>query len=420
MEYQEYKVSIRKSNGDIASKMIDATSTDHAKEEGQRYGRVLRAVPITPSRFRTVMFSLRETISRLPLCGKLSRNRFSSANRIDFLQTFANMLVGYNINDALSIMIQNFKGPIRDACRKIQYKCMVQQQDPVDAVQGIGHKYFPGVTMAIIRSNAQVSSIDVAFREGLVFEREISKLQTGHVLKVIMAMIWFVGTIIAVVGFQVFGWDLLDGMNYFAMMPKEGKSVDLLNTTRELMGYANVFAIILGSAWLGVFVFIGAGRDISPAKMEKFILKLPLLRGAMLNKNSFVACYQIEKLMSKGVTQTEAFTHVRNELEDGVLKDDLERVLNLIKEGSPDWVDGFHSFTDMDRALLKSSNSSDEMAEVFGAQANQFLISYQRSIDHLNILHWFFISGFMLVLISALSILMFLPMIGGFEMVSEL
>lgn len=140
----------------------------------------------------------------------------------------------------------------------------------------------------------------------------------------------------------------------------------------------------------------------------------------MLNRINFVACYQVHKLLSKGVSLMEAFQYVVAELPKGVLRDDLIRVIRLIGDGSTEWVDGFHSFGDLERALLKSSTNQDEIAESFDAQADQFLFHYQRSVDMFTIVHVAMMAMFMISYVVVLSMLMFIPMAGGFEMVEQL
>lgn len=421
MQLQFYKAVIRKSNGRIINKVIDANSQTAAAQEASRYGRVIRTSLIKPSFFDEVLFSIMLWLPHW-LTKWMPNNPdpgLSNRDRIEFLQTLSNMLVGYSLNDALSIMIQNFKGPIRITCRKMR-NAVLSSKDPIDALREMGNRYIPGVTLAIIATNSKVDKLSNAFKEGLSFERDMARLQSGQVVKIIAAMAWFLGTMVMIILSDLYGWSFMDSVNYFALMPETGPSRDALDSTRLWLQHSGTAATILLSAWFLFILVVGAGRDLNPSLVEKWILKIPVVKGAMLNRGNFLACYQINKLLSKGVPLAETLKHVRKELEKGVLKDDLSRVIDLINEGNPDWVDGFHSFSDLDRALLKSSNNQNEIADVFGAQSDQFMFAYEKSVMILTLVHWIFISVFMIILIGVLSMLMFLPMAGGFDMVNQL
>lgn len=422
MQFYTYKAVIRKSNGSITTKYIDATSAAIAQMDASRYGRVVRVSLVAPTWFDNLMYTLMKFLpiwltKWIPIHPDPG---FSKQHRIEFLQTLSNILVGYPINESLSIMIQNFRGPIQVTCRRLRHSIILTSKDPVDALKELGDRYLPGVTLAIIATNAKVDKLSNAFKEGLNFEREMATLESGQIAKMLEAILWFVGATVMMIAADVYGWSFMESINYFSIMPEEGSSRDMLEATRITLSVFGKIAIATLTIWFLFILVIGAGRDINPSVVERWILHIPIVRAAMLNRRNFLTCYQVNKLLVKGVSLVETLTHVRNELESGVLKDDIARVILLINNGSPDWVDGFHSFSDLDRALLKSSNNQNEIAEIFSAQSDQFLKAYKKSINLLSIFHWVFISVFMIVLIGILSMLMFLPMAGGFDMVNQL
>tara|TARA_Y100001956_G_scaffold80640_1_gene96236 strand:- start:6812 stop:8044 length:1233 start_codon:yes stop_codon:yes gene_type:complete len=408
MKYITYKVTARKSNGQLVTKKIDAQNEEAARIEALRYGRPIRVVQMKEGLFSKIKAKI------------LKRVGLNAQGRMEFLQTISNMLVGYNLNEALSVMIQNFSGPIREVSRRLRYETIIKQKDPVDALGELGPKFFPSVTVAIIRSNSKVSKLNEAFREGLNFEREMTTLQKGQMMKVYSSGLWFVIACLMSMGAHWYGWDLMEEVNYFAMMPEKGNSVDMLNNLKHQLAILGWSAAGIFSAWFSVLLFLMFAPDIvSAERAQKVILKIPLVNGVVLSRLNFVACYQIQKLMSKGVPQMAAFKYVSQEQEDGVLKADLERVQGLLKEGSQDWVDGFHSFSDLDRALLKSSTSLEEMADVFGAQSDQFLQKHKDGISGLFWVHWIFAGGLLLPFVVILTLLFALPMIGGFELADQ-
>jgi general secretion pathway protein F len=422
MEYRSFQVTVRKSNGILAKKQIDATDEVSAKAEGSLYGKVVRVTAINRGWLgnRIASWRRRQGFTGTGVNGWIRRYMKRDVRRqIEFLQTMSNMLVGYNVGDALSIMIQNFTGVVRDASQRLRHYIVIEQMNPEDALEKLGNNYFPKVTIAVIRSNAKVSAIHEAFREGLNFQREIIKIQSSHATAMTFSIMGFAGTMAFVLLSWVYGFEMLEDVGYFAMMPEEGAAAESLVDLMLWMDWTGWAATVIFSIWLSIILIFGAGRDINPRFVEKWILRVPILRDAMLNRRNFITTYQIQKLLSKGVNLMETFKYVGDELDDGVLKEDLDRVLMLMEKGDPEWVDGFHSFSDLDRALLKSSTHQDEMANVFKAQSDQFLSSYDQGISQLQMIHKIISGGFMLVLILVLTLLMFLPMLGGFDLVDQ-
>ena len=152
---------------------------------------------------------------------------------------------------------------------------------------------------------------------------------------------------------------------------------------------------------------------------DRIILYIPVLREVMLLRENFLACYQVGVLVEKGIELKSAIEQVEKSLVDGALKTDFKRVLDLMVKGTPDWQKGFYSFSDLDRALLMSAGSSKEVAQVFQAQADQFLLNHRAGIKWLSIWHIVISAIFGLILIYALTIIMFLPAAGGLQMVDD-
>tara|TARA_B100000949_G_scaffold14773_2_gene11424 strand:- start:2946 stop:4238 length:1293 start_codon:yes stop_codon:yes gene_type:complete len=428
MNFRSFNVTVKKSNGNVTTKYIDAADAAGAQAEAQRYGKPLRVSEVKRGSLWHYWMSLRRSRGfafQFLGMGKGKNQRL----QLEFLQTMSNMLTGYTIGITLSIMIQNFGGMIRDASQRMRQYTIVDQHDPVDALAMLGPKYIPQVTIAIIRSNAKVSSLSQAFREGLEFQREILKIQSSHATAMTMAMFRFIGAMSFVIVSYLYGFALLEEVGYFAMIPETGKAAESVVDLQNYMNWSGVAAIAVSSFWFAVVFTFGALRDIPElaCRVEGWILRIPILRGSMLSRVSFLTTYQISKLLSKGVPLLPSLKSVHEELrgenkkkeKQGVLKQDLERVMGLLEKGDPDWVDGFHSFRDVDRALLKSSQSQDEMANVFKAQSDQFLSDYDKSIGSLIKIHDIVAGAFLVVIILILTLLMFLPMVGGFDLVDQ-
>lgn len=422
--FNSYKVYFRRSNGELGTKLVDAQNPELAEYEARRYGRVIRVASVSPPYLIQIWILVQQLMNRfspvwLRNLYPWNRRGFTFRERVEFMQSFSTMLRGYKLSEAVSMMAQNFSGEIRHACRRIRHSCVYEHKDLVDALKELGPRYIPGVTLAIIAINQRVGSLDIAFKEGLKFERDMAKLESGYIVKALMAMGWFLLTVASMFLMETYGWALLDDFDYFAIMPTEGETMDMVNLTKSLSYWTNVFGLVLFSIWLSGILVLGVGRDFAAQTVEKWILKIPVVRGAMLNRMNFVACYQVHTLMSKGIPIVECFQCVMEELQPGVLRDDFQRVITLLNEGSTDWVDGFHSFGDLERALLKSSTNQDEIAETFNAQSDQFLFNYQRSVDLFAIIHYVFtgLIGFSFGVI--LVFLMFIPMAGGLEVLQK-
>jgi type II secretory pathway component PulF len=410
MKYIPFIATIKKNNGRIINKEVEATSEDSARIEAGIYGRVLRVMPSKKSWFRR----WREK--------RLERRGFKDRDRIEMLQTLSNMLVGYKLSDALSVMVQNFSGPIKVASQRVRQLAVLDSKEPVDAFDLLGRKFFPGTTIAIMRSNAKIGHLVDAIKESLEFEREMAAINKGRFLELAMAVVFFFLSGLSIIVTQLYGLDALNSVDYFVMMPESGKSRDLLVDTFSWLSGSYYIAVFALGSWAIFGSIILGGRDIKSQapKIESIVLRIPLLRGAMLNQLNFVTTYQIYKLISKGVPMLEAFKYVEAETREGVLKEDLKRVIECLSNGDVDWVDAFYSFTDLDRALLKSATKEEETADVFKAQSDQFLYAYDKSLGGVVTIHKLFTNFFMIVLVLVFTMIMFLPMMGGFELVDQL
>lgn len=402
-----FDVTVRKSTGRITTKEIDAPDASTAKAEGARYGSVLHVKEIRHGFFRNLLASHRR------------KRGFNQRRQLEFLQTMSNMLVGYTLGEALAIMTQNFKGVIRDACMRLRRLSIDEQMDPVDALRSLGPKYLPQVTIAIIKSNAKVGALHEAFREGLAFQREILKLQSSHMMILAGSILKFLFSMSLVILNYFYGMQVLEDADYFTLMPESGRSVELMAETVRYIDWSGYGAMAVMGVWTTIILIFGAGRDASPRVVERWLVDIPLLNGVFLSRINFMATYQIHKLLSKGVPLMDSLRYVSTELNDGVLKEDFDRVLGLMERGDPEWIDGFHSFSDLDRALLKSANHMDEMSNVFSAQSDQFLASYDQSVKSIIRIHDVVSAIFLFVLIVILTLVTFLPMVGGFDLVEQ-
>ena len=185
--YRTYNVSVRRNDGSVIKKIIDAREAAVAKSEGNRYGRVLNVQEVKLN----ALDKLKTWWQR--------RKGFNQQRRIEFLHTMSNIQVGNTFPDALEIMVQNFTGVIRDASRQIRQHAIIDQKDPIEAVGMLGEKYIPKVTVSIMRANAKASSLVEAFGEGLKFERDIGKMQAKFVGKIAAAMLKYVSTSIMMI-----------------------------------------------------------------------------------------------------------------------------------------------------------------------------------------------------------------------------
>lgn len=406
--YKTYSVSVRRNDGSVIKKVIDAREPAVARSQGSRYGRVLNAQEIKPS-----------MLDRLKLWWQ-RRKGFNQQRRVEFLHTMSNIQVGNTFPDAIEIMIENFTGIIRDASRRIRQHAIIDQQDPIEAVGKLGDKYIPRVTVSIMRANAKASSLVEAFSEGLKFERDIGKMQAKFVGKISMAMLKYVSTSIMMILVFFYGMEFMEDSGYLSIMPGEGTSQELLEDTELLVDVTGYFAMVTLAIWVGLFAFFGVAREKLPSLIERVALKTPVLKGFIVNRNSFLATYKIARLLEKNVELMTSFKYVGDDLEDGVLKDDFKRVLKSMAEGDQRFMDGFHSFTDLHRALLNSANKMEDMADVFFSMSDLFRESFENSLDTLVSIHNWMTNIMLGLLLWILTYVMYLPMVGGFDIIDKM
>ena len=406
--YRTYNVSVRRNDGSVIKKIIDAREAAVAKSEGNRYGRVLNVQEVKLN-----------AIDKLKTWWQ-RRKGFNQQRRIEFLHTMSNIQVGNTFPDALEIMVQNFTGVIRDASRQIRQHAIIDQKDPIEAVGMLGEKYIPKVTVSIMRANAKASSLVEAFGEGLKFERDIGKMQAKFVGKIAAAMLKYVSTSIMMIVVFFYGMDFMADSGYLDIMPGSGTSQELLEDTELLVDVTGYFAIATLTIWVGMFAFFGVAREKMPSLIERIALKPPVLKGFIVNRNSFLATYKIARLLEKNVELMTSFKYVSDDLEPGILKDDFGRVLKSMSEGDQRFMDGFHSFTDLHRALLNSANKMEDMADVFFSMSDLFKESFENSLDTLVSIHNWMTNIMLGLLLWILTYVMYLPMVGGFDIIEQM
>lgn len=406
--YKTYSVSIRRNDGVVIKKTIDAREAAVARNEGTRYGRVLNAQEVKPS----VIDRLKQWWQR--------RKGFNQQRRIEFLHTMSNIQIGNTFPDSLEIMIQNFSGIIRDASRQVRQHAIIDQKDPIDAVGMLGEKYIPKVTVSIMRANAKATSLVEAFVEGLKFERDIGKMQANFVGKISVAMFKYVSTSAMMILIFFKGMQFMEDSGYLSIMPGEGTSQELLEDTQLLVDITGYFAMGTLGIWLAAFLFFGVAREQIPSTIERVALRTPVLRGFIVNRNSFLATYKIARLLEKNVELIPAFRYVGDDLEPGVLKDDFDRVLKSMSEGDQRFMDGFHSFSDLHRALLSSASKMEDMAGVFFSMSELFRESFENSLTTLVRIHDWMTNIMLGLLLWILTYVMYLPMVGGFDIIDKM
>lgn len=397
----QYKVSIRKRTG-VITKIFDAESADDANTRAEQYGQVLKTVQLKKSVFNAL------TRPDRPM---------SDSDRFKFFRTLSNFLVGYSLDRSLSFMSENFSNPIKRVC--LQLKEGVQTKDMADVMDDIGVDDFPPMTVAVIRANAQIDTLSNALLEGMAFEKKLLEIQKQESNGLMAATLYFLGAVFGMIATE-YSFPMLDGINYFDLIPEEGKARDLLNGVVWLSSAFFTAALWMLAFWSVLMLNLSVVKNWIPEKIDIIVLKIPLLRGAILARHNFLACYQLSKLISKGIKIDSALKQVVKTVPRGALKEDFNRVINLLTNGSVDWAVGFESFSDLDRALLLSSSDKEGVGEVFRAQADQFISQYKESLQYISYIYYGFAGVFGIVIVYILAMLMFIPSIGGFEMVDNI
>jgi type II secretory pathway component PulF len=411
---KEYIVTIRQSNK-VIKKTVSAISPDAARAGSEVYGRVIN-IKTAPIKIGSIFGRVLQSI---PFVGKhvaaFATKRLSANDRFQFFQTLSNFLKGYTVDESLRMMSENFSNPIKRVCNEIR---SLPSGDFADQLTSINEKDFPSIIVEVIRANSKVTSLSETLMEAVRFERKLIEIKKQDRMGMYMAIGYFLGACFSMIGLW-YSYPLLDGMKYFDIIPKEGDARDSLNFLLWISEICYIASKYLLYAWGAVAFWLWMGRWFLPIVTDRIILYIPVLREVMLLRENFLACYQVGVLVEKGIELKSAIEQVEKSLVDGALKTDFKRVLDLMVKGTPDWQKGFYSFSDLDRALLMSAGSSKEVAQVFQAQADQFLLNHRAGIKWLSIWHIVISAIFGLILIYALTIIMFLPAAGGLQMVDD-
>ena len=411
---KEYIVTIRQSNK-VVKKKVSAISPDAARAGSEVYGRVIN-VRTAPIRIGSIFGTL---LQNIPFIGKYAASwatkRLGANDRFQFFQTLSNFLKGYTVDESLRMMSENFSNPIKRVCNELR---TLPSGDFADQLSVLNESDFPSIIVEVVRANSKVSSLSETLMEAVRFERKLIEIKQQDRLGMYMAIGYFLGACFSMIGLW-YSYPMLEGMKYFDIIPKEGDARDSLNFLLWISEICYVAAKYLLYAWGGVALWLWMGKWFLPIVTDRIILYIPVLREVMLLRDNFLACYQVGVLVEKGIELRSAIEQVEKSLVDGALKTDFKRVLDLMTKGTPDWQKGFYSFSDLDRALLMSAGSSKEVAQVFQAQADQFLLNHRRGIKWLSKWHIVISAIFGLILIYALTIIMFLPAAGGLQMVDN-
>jgi type II secretory pathway component PulF len=397
----QYRISIRKRKG-VITKVFDAENATDATARAEQYGQVLKVVPLKKG--------LLNILAR-------PNKPMSETDRFKFFRTLSNFLVGYSLDRSLTLMSENFANPIRRVC--LQLKEGVQTKDLADAMEDIGIADFPPMTVAVIRANSQVDTLSNALLEGMSFERRLLEIQQQESNGLMAATAYFLAAIIGMIATE-YSFPMLEGINYFDLIPETGKARDLLTSVVWLSSTFFTAALWMLMFWVALMINLSLVKSWIPEIVDNVVLKIPVLRGAMLARHNFLGCYQLSKLISKGIKIDSALKQVESTVPRGALKDDFNRVVDLLTNGSPEWAMGFESFSDLDRALLLSSSDKEGVGEVFRAQADQFIAEYKDSLQYISYIYYTFAGVFGIVIVYILAMLMFIPSIGGFEMVDNI
>jgi type II secretory pathway component PulF len=397
----KYKVSIRKRTG-VITKIFDSESADDANKRAERYGQVLKTVLLKKSIFNALTRPDRA---------------MSESDRFKFFRTLSNFLVGYSLDRSLTYMSENFSNPIKRVCLQLQEG--VQTKDLADVMDEMGVEDFPPMTVAVIRANSQIDTLSNALIEGMAFEKKLLEIQKQESNGLMAATAYFLAAIMGMIATE-YSFPMLDGINYFDLIPEAGKARDLLTGVIWLSSTFFTAALWMLAVWGVLMLNLSLVKEWIPEKIDAIILKIPLLRGAILARHNFLGCYQLSKLISKGIKIDSALTQVEKTVPRGALKDDFNRVINLLMGGSTEWAAGFESFSDLDRALLLSSSDKEGVGEVFRAQSDQFIAEYKDSLQYISYIYYTFAGVFGIVIVYILAMLMFIPSVGGFEMVENI
>lgn len=278
--------------------------------------------------------------------------------RSDLFNTLATLVVSVPLIDALDIIADNFGGTIRKVSNEL--KEFIRRGIELDAaIEQMGEPHFSSTVVAMLRAGVQTGTLSQALKDTAEFELSMYRLEKESSKGVAFQITMFFVSAILILGTQ-YGF-VPYVLEEYVLNIFEGVDVKWIDTISNWTTYSMI--IVLFFSFI-LFFINRIMKPLNPIFADKIIESIPFYSKLILAKKRFIYLYQLSKLIGKGVPVDISFIKTIDNMEKGKLKDDFERSLKKMYEGA-DWVKELTSFSDIDRAALRSSTDKEKISEVF-------------------------------------------------------
>ncbi|WP_087865919.1 type II secretion system F family protein [Comamonas thiooxydans] len=299
------------------------------------------------------------------------------ADRLIFFQRLASM-IGSRVGttDALDVIHQSFTGVVRDAARILRDQLM-SGATLHEAMQVAGPRYFPDTVVAIVKTGARGGDLAFAILEAARFEKELDSVKRTSSK----------GLYGAVASFAIGLGTILVSTIYVAPMIMESSlvkgtaGVDI-GWVMTMANWTTGIALFIAACIASIFIFGVVLRPLSPAMVDRGILRIPFYRDMALAKNNYMVFFGLAVLLKAGLRVEEALELTVDSAPKGELRNDLERALvSIVKGSSKPWPYQMRLLHPTDRAALATAQDRKQTAATIENLSQQYQTIYRQRIE---------------------------------------
>lgn len=341
--------------------------------------------------------------------------KLSRSARIEFLDVLSTSLIQeINIIDALTDIEKEYsKSVIHRSVGKVAMSLRKRIEsgadDLVDAMSNLGPKVFPSDTIALVIAVSSEGSTGEALKEASVFEREMKDLSKGINIQLIIAILLFAFTAVALLGSLYFFVPRMENLDLFKQFPIETPIADISTT---ILIYLMAFVTFLGLLLFLLRTFL---KSISPYISDKVTMKIPLFNEIVLNKNCYITFFGISRLLEADVSLSDALQISIDNTKQGVLKRDLNKAYILLKDGNDYWAENLSILKPTQKTPLRASKSKEHTALVLKELSLRFKRTYQDRVAFIIPIIFGITTAFMVVTALVLTFKFMIPMLEVME-----
>lgn len=341
----------------VSTSLISAGSEAEARKIGTRKGEVLSVVKAGGFSFTTAM---------------------SLADRMIFLSRMASMLTSkVGTSEALDIIYQSFTGPVREAARILKDKIASGSSLP-DAMEFAGHKYFPDVVVAIVRTGARGGDMAYAIREAARFEKELASVQKKSSKGIWSALAGFVAGVVTILTSTLY---VAPEIMKSSLVKQAGSDVDVgwVMTMASVCSWAaGLISLVFG----GIFIYGVVLRPLAPAAIDRGIMRIPFYRDMAMAKSNYMVFFGFSVLLKAGLRVEEALKLSVESAPKGELRNDLQRALDTVVKGSSKpWANAMRMLHPTDKAALATAQDRAQTAKTIEDLALQYEMLYHSRLE---------------------------------------